>query len=241
LQTYYWNSRKNFGDALTSLLIKKFTRLESVWCPPEYAELVMVGSILEHLPPDYTGVIAGAGKLHESTRLNFGLAKVLAVRGPLTAKGMKGNNIILADPGLIADELVGEQEKLYDLGIVPHWSDTALERNPIFTKYNPHIIRVSEDPLKVIKEIGQCKKIVSSSLHGIVLADAFSIPRRIEIAPKMLSHPKQEGGIFKWKDYSASLGVPLKIGVTQEIDKHKIMEKQYEIFDILEEIKSIFR
>lgn len=239
---YYWNKRKNFGDQLTSLLLNRFSHLSSEYSDPVNAELSMVGSILEHLPKNWGGVIAGIGKLHEKTQIShFTNAKILALRGPLSAQGLIANkNIVLADPGLLADELVEPQERIYELGLVPHWTDTKLEHNPVFKKYNPKIIRVENDPLKVIREIGQCKKIVSSSLHGIVTADAFGIPRRIEIAPRMISHPHQEGGIFKWKDYSASLGVDLEIGVTKEIKKTTIIDKQHELFDLFEEIRKIF-
>ena len=239
MNIYYWKGKKNFGDLLTSLLINKFSHLTSQWSSPEEAELVVVGSILEHLPPDWKGFIAGCGKLHERTEVKLPHAKILALRGPLTAKGIKGS-YILADPGLLADELVKDQDKQYDLGIIPHWTDNNLEIDPRFKKFNPRIIRVSDDPLKVIAEIGRCKKIVSSSLHGIILADAFGIPRRIEIPPRALSHPHQEGGLFKWKDYSESIGMKLEIGLTQEADRNIIIEKQNELFDVFEEIKSIF-
>lgn len=239
MKIYYWTGKKNFGDLLSSLLIKRFSGLNSEWASPEDSNLVLCGSVLEHFPGYYPGVIAGAGKLHEGTKLSFHYARILALRGPLSAKGLKGD-FVLADPGLLADELVKPQNKIYNLGIVPHWTDTVLEYDPRFTKYNPKIIRVTDDPLKVIAEIGQCKKIISSSLHGIILADAFGIPRRIEIAPRMLSHPDQEGGLFKWKDYSASLNIKLEIGVTKEIDRNKIIDLQHQLFDVFEEIKKIF-
>lgn len=238
VKIYYWKFRRNFGDFLTSLLLQKFAHLPSEWTVPNEAELVMVGSILEKMPEDWNGIIAGAGKLHEKTKLNFPNAKILGVRGPLTARGLKGN-IVLADPGLLADELVKSRDKKYDLGIIPHWTDITLEHDPRFTKFNPKIIRVGDDPLEVIKEISYCKKIVSSSLHGIVLADAFGIPRRIEISPRALSHIHQEGGLFKWLDYSASINTDFEIGVTKEIDRNIIMEKQYELFDMLEEVKRL--
>lgn len=239
MRIYYWQAKKNFGDLLGSLLIKKFTGLDSYWSGIESANIVVVGSILEHIPSNWNGVIAGAGKLHADTKLNFPKAKILALRGPLTAKGLKGN-FVLGEPGLLADELVPESDKEYDLGLVPHWTDTKLENNPIFKKFNPKIIRVSDDPLKVISEIGKCKKIVSSSLHGIVLADAFNIPRRIEIAPRMITHAHQEGGLFKWLDYSASIETKLEIGVTQLIDRNIIINKQHELFDVFQEIRKIF-
>lgn len=240
VKTYYWKTKPNFGDQLTSLLLKRYTKIDSEWASPEESQLVMVGSILEHLPKDWNGIIAGAGKLHEDTVLDFPSAKVLAVRGPLTAKHFTGN-IVLADPALLADEIVPLEDKQWNLGIVPHWTDKELEHDPRFTKYDPLIIRVTDPPQKVISEIGRCKKIVSSSLHGIILADAFGIPRRIEIAPRMITHAHQEGGLFKWKDYSASIGLELQIGITQEVDRNVILEKQYELFDVFEELRGIFK
>lgn len=239
MKTYYWRGKKNFGDLLTPLLVNRFTHLPTSWVEPKDASLVMVGSILEHLPVDWTGVIAGAGKLHEGTILDLTKAKILALRGPLTAKGVRGS-FVLADPGLLADELVPNQDKIYNLGIVPHWTDKTLENNPLFEQFSPKIIRVTDDPLEVIKQIAQCSKIVSSSLHGIILADAFGIPRRIELPPRTITHPHQEGGLFKWLDYSASIGMKLEIGITQGVDRNIIIEKQNELFDVFEEIKSIF-
>ena len=196
---------------------------------------MLLGSIMEQLPPNWAGIVAGIGKLHEKTQPHLHNAIVLALRGPLSAKGVKGD-FAIGDPALLADELVGAVDKEYELGVVPHWTDKALEHNPIFLRYKPKIIRVSDDPLKVIREIGQCKKIVSSSLHGIIVADAFNIPRRTEIAPRMLTHSHQEGGIFKWRDYAASVGVPFKIGLTQEADRNKVMERQHELYDALQEV-----
>lgn len=242
MKVYYWTGKKNFGDLLAPLLIKRFCHLDSELSTAAESELVMVGSILEHLDTYWHGVIAGCGFLKEDSYNLGGGAQVLAVRGPLTLKrtGTTRKNVVLADPGLLADELVGDQDKIYDLGLVPHWTDKNLEQNPIFKKYNPKIIRVDDDPLEVIKQIGQCKKIVSSSLHGIILADAFGIPRRIEIPPRSLSHPHQEGGLFKWEDYSASINMKLEIGLTQEADRNIITQKQNELFDVFEEITSIF-
>lgn len=239
VKTYYWRARPNFGDALTPLILHRFGRLSSEWSEPEDAELVLVGSVLDKLPENWSGVIAGAGKLHEKTKLSFPNATILAVRGPLTARGLKGN-FVLADPGLLADELVRTEDKQYNLGIVPHWTDTSLEHDPRFTRYDPKIIKVSDDPVEVIREIGRCKKIVSSSLHGIILADAFGIPRRIEMSPRVMSHIHQEGGLFKWNDYSASIGMKLEIGLTQEVDRNVIAEKQHELFDVLTEVKRLF-
>lgn len=238
VKTYYWRTRPNFGDLLTALLLQRFSHLASEWAEPADAQLVVAGSTLEQFPENWNGVIAGTGKLHERTRLHFPNAHILALRGPLTAKGLTGD-FVLADPGLLADELVRDSDKKYNLGIVSHWTDKTLATDPRFKNFNPHIIHVDADPLEVIREISYCKKIVSSSLHGIILADAFGIPRRIEISPRTLTHAHQEGGMFKWLDYSASINTKLEIGLTQEIDRNVIMEKQYELFDVFEEIRAL--
>lgn len=164
---------------------------------------------------------------------------MLAVRGPFSARGLKGD-FILADAGLLADELVPLPEKEYDLGIVAHWTDKELIHNKTFLKYDPKIIDVSGDPLQVISDIGKCKKIVTSSLHGAIVADTFNIPRRIEIAPRFLTHAHQEGGLFKWFDYHASLNERFEVGVTKEVDYNKILEKQYELFDVFQQLRRIF-
>ena len=164
IKTYYWNVHPNFGDLLTTLLLRKFTDLESVWSAPQEAELVVAGSVLDKLPAGWTGVVAGAGKLHEKTVLDLSQAVVLALRGPLSAKDVKGN-FAIGDPGLLADELVPLQEKEHDLGVIPHWTDRSLASDPRFLKYHPKLIDVRNDPIKVITDIGKCKKIVTCSLQ----------------------------------------------------------------------------
>jgi len=239
LKTYYWNKRKNFGDLLTSLLLKRFTNLDSEWAEPHQSSLVMVGSIMHHLPRHYNGVIAGIGKLHETTSNVFPEAKMIGLRGELSAKGIK-SNIAIGDPALLADELVPLVDKEYDLGIVPHWSDDKLALNPTFLKFKPIIIDVEDDPLWVITQICRCHKIVTSSLHGAILADAFGIPRRIELAPRMISHTHEEGGTFKWRDYLSSIGEELELGKTKQADYNKIIDRQHELYDVFKEIETLF-
>ncbi len=195
------------------------------WSPPEEASIFVTGSILESVPKGWSGLIAGSGKLLESTTLKLTNATILGLRGPLSAKGLKGD-FVLGDPGLLADELV-TVEKKYTLGIVPHWSDSTLEHR--FQEWNPFIIRPEGNPLKVIHDIGRCRKIVSSSLHGIILADAFGIPRRIEISGANFT---KEGNDFKFRDHNAAIGLKHLIGVTQEAPRYNVQDRQSELYDM---------
>ena len=91
-----------------------------------------------------------------------------------------------------------ESEKQYDVGIVPHYSDyDYVCRNYL----NYHIINVvNPDPLDVAREITKCRKIISSSLHGIICAHAYHIPaKRVEFS-------KLWGDGIKFVDYYAGKG-----------------------------------
>jgi len=230
---YWWRGRPNFGDLLTPLLLAHFADLQVVWAPVAEASFVCVGSVLEHLPQGWSGTILGSGKLKAESQIDLSRARVLALRGPLTAQCVKGvrRGFVLGDAGLLADELVPVVEKKHALGLVPHWSDTTLEHRPEFQRYAPVVIRPSEDPLEVIRKIGECRKIISSSLHGIIVADAFGIPRRIEMTERFA----KEGGDFKFRDHCAAVGVPFQVGVTQEPSRYKVQDRQHELFDVLEE------
>jgi Polysaccharide pyruvyl transferase len=234
IKTYYWVGRKNFGDLLGPLLLKHFASVHATWAPVEEASLIGPGSIIEHLPDGWEGQIVGSGKLHEESKLPVGRIEYLGLRGPLTAKDVRGD-FAIGDPGLLANELVEVETKEHLLGLVPHWSDKALAERPEFRPYKPVVIDVTADPLEVIRTIGGCYKIVTSSLHGMILADAFAIPRRFEWADRL----RHEGGTFKFSDYLASIGETLKIGVTTTANRQRVDDRKSEVFDALRALEDL--
>ena len=105
VKCFFWNLVTNWGDRLSPLLLHRFSRVQAEWSTAEAAEIVCVGSILGNLVrPTYTGVILGSGKLFEDGIVPPN-ANILALRGPLTARGVRGL-FALGDPGLLADEMV---------------------------------------------------------------------------------------------------------------------------------------
>lgn len=228
--TFYWRGRPNFGDLLGPLLLAHFADLTTTWAPVAEAQVVSVGSLLHQLPTNWRGVVAGSGKLRETTDLRLMEATILGVRGPLTAVRLAHGrrDVALGDPAILANELVSPLKE-HRLGLVPHWSDTDLEHRPEFAPFSPLVIRPDGDPLAVLAAIGSCRKIVSSSLHGIIVADAFGIPRRVEMTPRFA----QEGGDFKFRDHNAGVGVRHEIGVTQEAPRYLVQDRQHEVFDML--------
>lgn len=229
VKTYWWRAHPNFGDMLNPLLLHHFCDFEPEWAPPAEAELVMTGSTLDVLPAGWSGIIAGTGKLRASTSVPAD-AIVLGVRGKLTARGVPGS-FCLGDPGLLVDELIPPQEKIYNLVVLPHWTDTEGALAKRFAHLDPFVINPAWDPLRVVAEIARSKKVVSSSLHGIIVADAFGIPRRAEKFPKMGSH--QEGGTFKFEDYSSVVGLPMQFGKLGAPPRLQVEAIQAELFEMM--------
>ncbi len=235
VQAYWWKQIPNFGDRLTSLLLSRFSNVDAIWAPMADAQLVGVGSILDLVPENWSGIILGSGKLRPTFEFKPSRgARILALRGKLTAEGIKGD-FALGDPGLLANELVEVETKKYDLGIVPHWSDKELLERPEFKKFNPKIIDPRGDPLDVIRTIGECRKIVASSLHGIIVADAFGIPRRFEYAKQF----DREGGIFKFQDYSSAINTPFEAGKLITAPRFHVEDRKHELFDVFQELRTL--
>ena len=241
VKAYWWREISNFGDALAPLLLEYFSNIKTEWDTISHASIISIGSILEHVPPLWDGYILGAGKLMEYSRLHLHTktAKILAIRGPLSARGIPGN-FALGDPGILANELVGPQEKKWDLGILPHWQDdvlagrfTSLIKHPHTTK----VINPSDSPLAVLRQIGSCRRIVTSSLHGMIAADAFGIPRRVEICSKM----ERDGGDFKFRDYSASIQTPFKTGIMIEPSRFRVEDVQFAVYDAYQALEDALK
>ena len=241
-KVYYWDGVKNFGDQLAPLLLQRFADLKTEWSAVSHAKIVSVGSLLEHVPPLWDGVILGSGRLIENSRLYLQsrgkvTPTILALRGPLAARGIPGN-FAIGDPGILADELVGHQDKQWDLGILPHFSDTELVarfRPMIPKQHSIRVISPSQDPLTVIREIGACRRIVTSSLHGVIVSDAFGIPRRIEYTSKM----DKDGGPFKFRDYHASLKMNFETGKMAEPSRMRVEDVKFSIYQAYRELKSL--
>jgi pyruvyltransferase len=238
VKAYWWREVQNFGDALAPFLLEHFAETRVEWGTISHSQIASIGSILEHIPPLWDGYVLGSGKLFEFSRLHLHTrtAKILSVRGPLSARGIPGD-FAVGDPGILAAELVGPQDKQFDLGILPHWQDKGLVAKfmPLIPKqFTVLSISPSDDPLAVLRQIGSCRRLVTSSLHGMIAADSFGIPRRVEVCAAM----ERDGGNFKFRDYSASIQTPFEAGKMIEASRFRIEDVQFEVYDAYQALKS---
>ena len=164
-----------------------------------------IGSIIEHA--DRKTVIWGSGLQSPNCPKEVPL-EICAVRGPLTASALSNSGIkcpnIYGDPALLFPYFYKplEIKKKYKLGIVCHVVDST-NRAILRFKNNKEIkiISMRKTKLELIDEINECENIISTSLHGLVLGDAYKIPTAWAKASNKIA-----GKDFKFFDYHASIG-----------------------------------
>lgn len=213
----------NFGDSLTALILD-YLNIPHEWAPPESAELFGIGSIVEAVPDGYTGVVWSSGQIRETTRKDLRRAQVLALRGPHTLERTQcadPHDVALGDGGLLCDLFHRSATRRYKLGIIPHYvhaGDPAVAAVAAGSS-EITIVDICGEPLEVIQHVGQCQHILSSSLHGLVLADSLGIPSEwmeLDNAAELL------GRGFKFEDYLASFGLaekrPTCLHATDDLD-----------------------
>lgn len=196
----YWYSREtNFGDLLTPCLLD-FFGIEAKNSSVHHSDLLLLGSILQDVSADYSGIIAGAGLIRNISK-PLVKAKILGLRGYLTKEKMGVNvDVTLGDPGILASALITKRsDKKFILGVVPHYVDKDDERTIKLARKYPQdvlVIDVQQPPENVISQIDGCNFVLSSSLHGLIVADSLSIPNRwLQLSNKVL------GDGFKFHDY----------------------------------------
>ena len=245
--TAYWADFANFGDQITPLLLRHYG-FTPFHAPPDRAQLVSTGSILEHVPENYSGLIVGSGLIHESSRLSFPNAKIVAVRGRLTQErlGLASRNIRLGDPGLLALTFLRKREiKKYVLGLVPHYVDKANTALSDIVRSNPldctFIDVEKKNSLDVIRQIDQCENVISSSLHGLIVADSLGIPNAWMFSRELT------GDRFKFDDYYSSLDIlnpnPIELTGTEPVNAlvSKVTAKSVErIADMIDGLSKEF-
>lgn len=137
--------------------------------------------------------------------------KISCVRGELTRKrlekitGQSLEGLPTGDGGLLTSELLDKTvSKKYNLGIIPHYKEVKEARfQQLADNYkNSTLIDLSIDPMEVIKLIASCEYILSSSLHGLIVADSFGIPNK-----RLIYTDNLLGDGYKFDDYYSAFGL----------------------------------
>jgi len=236
----FWFPGINFGDGLNPYFISHITGKKSVnvYHPLNKSEkehYIAIGSTLEMATEQ--SIIWGAGYIGESRIFKEKPLRICAVRGPKTRTKLLEQGVecpeVYGDPALLLPYIyLPKIEKKYELGIIPHYVDQS---NEWLAQYKSSssikIIDIKRcNPQHVINDILACEKIASSSLHGLIVADAYGIPSTwVEFSDNVV------GKGFKFHDYYESVGRELEspLRIYNNTDVEEIMKsfKNY-IIDI---------
>jgi hypothetical protein len=195
----------NFGDILTPYILSKYNYNVNFvrWNNIEKANAICIGSIARLATKGIR--VLGSGIISKNEIVDPEATWVW-VRGPLTRDRVLelGGHCpaIYGDPALLLPRIFsGSIEKKYKIGIVPHHIDYDFikERYPEYKVIN----LISADVEQVITEITECEQIISSSLHGIITANAYGIPASWIRVNKLV------GDDTKFYDYAASVNSEL--------------------------------
>lgn len=196
----------NFGDELTVDIIERLFNKKSELVGIDDADLFAVGSILEIADREKSkkSYVWGSGFIHEGSSISNDNLIFKATRGCLSRRRLpsKYQRIAVGDPGLLSNLIYKDISESTDcIGVIPHYVDSGdeiLKKARNDKRYK--IISVRDTPDSVIKQITSCKIILSSSLHGLIVADSFGIPNM-----HMPISDKLTGGDYKFRDYYSSI------------------------------------
>jgi len=168
-----------------------------------------IGSVIGYYTDKYTS-IWGSGIISENMSIPYKPIRVYSVRGPLTREILLKNGIdcpeIYGDPALLISRYYRPDiEKKYELGIIPHFIDENNNAIKDFCESHPDVLIIHMRGYKhwqdIPNQILSCKKIISSSLHGLIVSDSYGIPNKwVRFSNDIV------GGNFKYHDYFASVG-----------------------------------
>lgn len=139
--------------------------------------------------------------------------EVYAVRGFKTKERLERifqtnlTGIALGDPGLLASTLINidKTPKKYEVGIIPHYIEKNLDSFKTLQKGIPNsvLLDVQKPPLETLKAMAECKTILSSAMHGLIISDGLGIPNLRIKASKRLAEETN----WKFEDYYSIYGI----------------------------------
>ncbi|WP_371036489.1 polysaccharide pyruvyl transferase family protein [Rhodosalinus sp. FB01] len=207
---WYYNKNEgiNFGDWIGPYLFyKKTGELPFRYLPrgtSRATTLFTVGSILHRIRKPGSAIVWGTGAISETIRFPQP-KKIRAVRGPLTRQVCLKQGYacpeIFGDPAILLPDFFEppQTSSKSEIGIVPHYIDQQLCKKYYSQISELRVIDVNADVEDVVSQIASCDYILSSSLHGLIVAHSFDIPAAwVELTGKL------RGGTFKFRDYFAA-------------------------------------
>lgn len=225
---FFWCNMDNFGDALNPVIFKRLLKVDIEYAGLDRAAIIGIGSLMDMCLMDShdkkfikrpimvfsTGIgFEEGGFFHNPDillpeRLKRNV-QCFAVRGKLTDARMEKmighpTGAVLGDGGLLVNKLIDKAKikPKYDLGIVPHFADKDNDIFKQITKKIPNSVIL--DPMvdvdTFLKNLCECRAVISTAMHPLIACDALRIPNLwVRISEKTTSR-------YKFHDYYSVFG-----------------------------------
>lgn len=209
---WYKGDGNNFGDVITPIILQKISNQRIEYSIEKYS-FCSIGSVAYfdfRYPMTFwgSGIISKESKSSLVKEHNF-----LSVRGPKTREKIiqDGGECpeVYGDPALLLPflyptELFKKQQK--KITILPHWIDYAHVKK-FKNVCDPSIclVDIRKDVFSTINSILNSQFLITSSLHGLIVGEAYGIPTLfVQFGNRLV------GNLFKFEDYFQSTGRDLQ-------------------------------
>jgi pyruvyltransferase len=203
----------NFGDLLGPIIVKRAVKhLGLGRARSSKDRLLAVGSIMRLARPGDTiwGVGINGKSIGDGV---YPQLDIRAVRGPVTAEVLKSTNAsvpaVYGDPALLIPHLwtdaeLGIRRGSGGLVVMPNYNDLAA--------FPPDSVSPLGNPIERIRMLANATRVVASSLHALVIAEAYGVP-----AVLVSSGAEHD---FKYRDYYEGTGrtMPVPVAIADAAD-----------------------
>lgn len=186
-QALFWwqpkSGRINMGDYLSKVIVSSVLALQDKVLIEKRQtgnKLVAIGSVLHFANTGDTVWGSGINGKIPAERNVFGMLDVRAVRGPKTREFLLARGIpvpeVYGDPGPLmpkffpADALGPPEPRRFV--VVPHFNEPREK----YAAWSEHLVFPEGKPAAFAARLQGAELVVSSSLHGLILAEAYGIP-----------------------------------------------------------------
>lgn len=219
--------KENYGDLLSCYLVKKISGKTVQWVKPRQRNLfritpenyMCIGSILQH--GNGKSIVWGSGIIDRDHKVKN--ARFRAVRGPETRLFLRSKGYecpeVYGDPALLLPSYFNPSvSKMYEIGIIPHYVDYPAIKKLYRNNEKIKVIDVMTlDIESKTTEIIECKKIISSSLHGLIIGHTYGIPSlHVKFSEKIF------GDGVKYLDYYQSVDLNFKEPINLEAREYEL-------------------
>ena len=211
----------NWGDDINIYFLEKAIQKEIIHYPDTALSRILslhsymcIGSIVASYDMKNT-VIWGSGLINDKKGLTIKNKpkKILAVRGPLTRNWLLERGVdcpeIYGDPALLLPKYYSPKvNNNSKIGIIPHYKDLKKKSViDLLASSETQLIKIQgyKKWTDFIDQICSCDMVVSSSLHGLIIAEAYGIP---SVWAKFSEDTYEEGWEFKYHDFYHSINKP---------------------------------